>query len=155
MGDNQGGDRQRAFARQVFWKVAELEQQLYEERYARFSELEARIHLLSRQTEEMINAARSAGGFARYLSFPRTGYPSDECPGAFRLQPTTRLSPFMNAKRFLESWRRVNPTVMPTAEAHLKCLADAEALTTPSPDFPKSEFVLMVSENFEMWKQGL
>jgi hypothetical protein len=154
MGDDMRVERQRAFARRVFWKIGELEQQLYDERFARIAELEANIHLLARQTTAMANAARAAGRFTRYISFPRVGYPSDDCPGSFRLLPVNRCSPFMNAANFLQAWQEANPAAEPTAEAHLKCLADAESLHPPSPDFPKTEFVSMVSDHFEMWKQG-
>ena len=143
------------FARKVFWKIQELEQQMYNERRARFAELEAGMRALDKLTSDMFHAIRAAGRFPRYLSPPQFGFPTDDYPSAFRLTPTSRLSLFQNAVKFLDYWKHINPTTKPSAESHLKCIADAEALLTPTPDFPKYEFVAMVSENFELWKLGL
>lgn len=156
MSQDQNNDaRSEVFARKVFWKVLELEQQMNDERRARFAELEASIRALDKLTSDMFHATRAAGRFSRYLSPPQFGFPADANPVGFRLVPTSQLSLFQNAVKFLEHWKRANPTVMPSAESHLKCIADAEALMTPTQDFPKCEFVAMVSENFELWRMGL
>lgn len=142
-------------ARKLFWKVIELEQQMYDERRARFAELEERMRALDKLTSDMLDAARASGRLSRYLSTPQFGYPANGHPGTFRLLPTDQLSLFQSAVRFFEHWKRANPTATPSPDSHLRCIAHAELLMTPTPDFPKCEFVMMVSENFELWRMGL
>jgi len=154
MSKDQENARRQAFSRKVFWKVTELEQQMYEERCERFSEMEAKLRMLNKQTSEMIAAAKAAGRFAGHLSIPQVGPPYSSYPGAFSLQPLGQTSLFQAALQYLEHWKQANPGSVPSVESQLRCLADAEELATPSADFPKSEFVYLVSESFELWKQN-
>lgn len=136
--------RREAFARKAFKEVAELQRKSYEDRCERAAMLHAPTHPGDQEMFDQINAARAAGRFSYWA---RGG------PGPFMLMPGN--GPFEEAVYFFEHWKRLNPAATPTEESHQKCLAEADTLVPPQASFSKDEFMMRVSENFDLWKQEM
>ena len=144
--------RRVTFARKVFQKIAAREFEEYEHRCARFAELNAQMVLNDKETFDLINAARAAGRFSSYPSTSHLTFVCPKHPPAFRLCTDGML--FGEAVRFFEYWKRAHPTAEPTEESRLLCLADMEQMLLPADDFAKDDFVNVVMESFDLWKQG-
>jgi hypothetical protein len=145
--------RRVAFARNVFKRVAALEMEEYERRCARFDEFNSQTTGLSKETYDLINAARAAGKFSSYPSTSHLTFVCAGYPPMFRLDVNGML--FGEAVRFFEYWKRAHPTAEPTEESRLVCLADIDQMLAPADaDFPADDFVSVVMESFDLWKQG-
>jgi len=151
-GDKVKEDRQVAFARKVFQKVAQIEKEEYDRRCARFAELNSHMLPHDQETYDAINIARMEGRFSRYPSTSHLIYVGDGSGPAFRLRLDGLM--FGEAVRFFEYWKRSNPTATPSDEFQLKCLADADGIVPQGTGHVRDEFIGMVMENFELWKLG-
>jgi len=82
---------------------------------------------------------------ANKLSFCQYGGSSAFCLNFSR-------DPLKEAESFFLQWRVANPHAVPSDRFHLKCLADAMDAVSLSQCYPKDEFTVRVSENFDSWK---
>ena len=60
--------------------------------------------------------------------------------------------PLKEAESFFLQWKIANPHAVPSDRYHLKCLADAMDAVALGYCYPKDEFIVRVSENFDSWK---
>ena len=134
--------RREAIARNLYKKVAELHRKSYEDRCERLARLHtSRYH----GDQEVVDSDNTARATERSLRVPREG------PGPFRLM--LDAAPFGEAVLFVEHWKWTNPAATLTEEFRRKCLAEADTLVPLESTFPKNEFMMRVSENFDYWKQ--
>jgi hypothetical protein len=61
---------------------------------------------------------------------------------------------FTEAFLFFRQWKLTRWATLPTDEAHLQCLIDADNAVPLVSYYPRDEFVIRVSENFDIWKLG-
>jgi len=73
-------------------------------------------------------------------------------PPEYRLSFHTCIS--TEAFKFFEQWKLMNCSALPSDEFHLQCLMDADNAVPLVSYYPRDEFVVRESENFDTWKQG-
>ena len=134
--------RRQAFARILNRAIAVLEQEIHKEPPPDFPEGSLLATLRIRSDSSLTNAVLAA----ERLSASR--------------RPVTRVynvNPYKNlqteAAWFFEQWKLANTSAIPSPRFHIRCLADAMEAVRSYPDYPRDEFVVRVSENFESWKQ--
>jgi len=62
--------------------------------------------------------------------------------------------PLKEAESFFLQWKIANPYAVPSDRYHLRCLADAVDAVSSDHYYPRDEFVVRVSENFDAWKES-
>jgi hypothetical protein len=61
---------------------------------------------------------------------------------------------FVEASQFFQQWKFANRMTPPSDESHLQCLVDADNAVPLVSHYPRDEFIIRVSENFDIWKLG-
>ena len=139
-----------AFAKKVYERVQELEEEKRRERRAYYERLRAEALPRDRDLIDRMYRAGEAGVFSNHHGFGHLGCePALGRPGPFVLNPGN--TPGYEASEFFTWWRRENPAAVPTGEIRQKCLDDALAAARSHPSFPQGEFVRAVHELFNHW----